>query len=187
MTSSLMILLAGLAVAACGASTPQPVPSAQPTTASGPAVAAPPKVDAPVTPSTPAEPTRAAPPPPPDLAQQKAVLASAELAAYETAKPALGKYCASCHTTVGKKAAKKKLDHFSMDTYPFGGEHAKSIGNEIRVVLAIDGNKKASMPSDKPGAVNGDELAAIKAWTEAWQASGAAGNHPAEPADKDDD
>ena len=99
----------------------------------------------------------------------------------------LGKYCASCHSRAGKKAAKKKLDHFSMDGYPFGGEHAKSIGNEIRVVLAIDGTKKASMPPDKPGSVTGDDLAAIKAWTEAWQASGAAGNHPADPADRDDD
>ncbi len=81
----------------------------------------------------------------------------------------------------------KKLDHFSMDSYPFGGEHARSIGNEIRVVLAIDRTKTASTPPDRPGSVTGDDLAAIKAWTEAWQASGAAENHPAEPADKDDD
>ena len=91
---------------------------------------------------------------------------------------------AACADTVPPliaKATKKKLDHFSMDGYPFGGEHATSIGNEIRVVLAIDGNKKATMPSDKPGSVTGDDLAAIKAWTEAWLASGAAGNHPIEP------
>ena len=97
------------------------------------------------------------------------------------------KYCANCHTKTGKKATGKKLGHFDMTTYPFGGEHAKSIGNEIRVVLAIDGHKKATMPDDKPGSVKGDDLAAIKAWTEAWQAAGAAGAHPADPADKDDD
>jgi hypothetical protein len=35
--------------------------------------------------------------------------------------------------------------------------------------------------------VTGEDLATIKAWSEAWQAAGAAGVHPAEPADKDDD
>jgi len=95
----------------------------------------------------------------------KADLLAAETAAYDKAKPAFEKYCASCHSKSGKKAEKKKLDHFDMTAYPFAGMHAKSIGNEIRVVLAIDGNKKASMPYDKP----------------------AAGLHPADPADKDDD
>ena len=127
------------------------------------------------------------PPPKVDPAKVRAELVAAETAAYEQAKPAFAKYCASCHTKAGKKANKKKLDHFAMDAYPFTGEHAKSIGNEIRVVLAIDGNKKATMPSDKPGSVTGSDLALIKAWTEAWQAAGKAGAHPAEPADKDDD
>ena len=78
-----------------------------------------------------------------------------------------------------------KLGHVDMTTYPFGGMHAKAIGNQIRVVLAIDG-PKATMPDDKPGSVKGADLALIKAWTEAWQAAGKAGVHPADPADKDD-
>lgn len=126
-------------------------------------------------------------PPKPDPEKVKADLLAAENAAYDNAKPVFRKYCASCHTKGGKKATGKKLGHFDMTTYPFGGAHTKSIGNEVRVVLAIDGNKKATMPDDKPGSIKGDDLALIKAWTEAWQAAGAAGVHPAEPADKDDD
>lgn len=117
----------------------------------------------------------------------KVDLFATEKAAYDKAKPAFQMYCATCHTKSGKKATRKKLDHFDMTTYPFAGEHAKSIGNEIRVVLAIDGAKKASMPEGKPGSVKADDLAAITAWTEAWRAAGAAGVHPADPADKDDD
>ena len=112
---------------------------------------------------------------------------AAESTAYDKAKPVFEKYCASCHTKTGDKATEKKLAHFDMTTYPFGGEHARSIGNEIRVVLAIDGEKKPTMPDDHPGAIQGDELATIKAWTDAWQAAGRAGVHPAEPAAKDDD
>jgi len=163
------------ALVACGGK-PAPTPV---TPAPAPVVAADP---------TPApEPTPAPLPPKVDPAKEQADLLAAETAAYEKAKPAFTKYCAGCHTKAGKKADKKKLAHFGMDAYPFTGEHAKSIGNEIRVVLAIDGHKKATMPSDKPGAVTGDDLAAIKAWSEAWQAAGKAGVHPAEPADKDDD
>ncbi len=117
----------------------------------------------------------------------KAELLAAETAAYDKAKPVFATYCASCHTKSGKKASAKKLGHFDMTTYPFGGEHAKSIGNEIRVVLAIDGAKKPSMPEGKPGSMKPDDVATIKAWTEAWRAAGAAGVHPADPADKDDD
>ena len=176
-------------IAACGGSKPPPAaPTAKPvegSTSSDPVAATPdPKPtpnDVPTKPVDPVEPVKA------DPGKQKAELAAAETAAYEKAKPVFAKFCSSCHTKAGKKAAKKKLDHFSMDTYPFGGEHIKSIGNEVRKVLAIDGAKKPTMPFDKPGSVKGDDLALIKAWTEAWQASGAAGNHPVDPADKDDD
>lgn len=113
-------------------------------------------------------------------------LYAAETAAYARAKPVFDKECARCHTKTGKKAKAKTLAHVDMTTYPFGGEHAASIGNEIRVVLGIDGHKKPSMPSDKPGSLTSDELATTKAWSEAWKAAGAAGVHPAEPADKDD-
>ena len=173
-------LVAG-ALAACGGSKHTPV--TPPTEGSGSATQT-----ATSTPdAAPATDTKPVEPPKVDPEKQKADLAAAETAAYDKAKPVFEKYCASCHTKAGKKSSKKKLDHFSMDTYPFGGEHTKSIGNEVRVVLGIDGGKKPTMPYDKPGSVQGDDLAAIKAWTEAWQASGAAGNHPAEPAEKDDD
>lgn len=122
-----------------------------------------------------------------DPEQVKADLLAAETAAYDKAKPVFTKYCASCHVKGGKKANAKKLKHFDMTTYPFGGEHAKSIGNEVRITLGLDTAKKPSMPKDKPGSVKGDDLAAITAWTEAWRAAGQGGVHPADPADKDDD
>jgi len=136
---------------------------------------------------TPVEEARPVEPAKPDPEKAKADLYAAETAAYDKAKPVFDKACARCHTKTGKKMKPKTLGHVDMTTYPFGGEHAASIGNEIRVVLAIDGHKKASMPSDKPGSLTSDELSTIKAWTEAWQAAGAAGVHPAGPADKDDD
>lgn len=164
-----------LALIACGGkSAPAPTP------APAPVAAAPAPAPAPVEAAKPVEPAK------PDPEAVKADLLAAETAAYDKAKPVFDKACARCHTKTGKKMKPKTL-HFDMTSYPFGGEHAASIGNEIRVVLGIDGNKKPSMPSDKPGSVKGDDLATIKAWTEAWQAAGAAGVHPAEPADKDDD
>jgi mono/diheme cytochrome c family protein len=168
------------ALVACGSKSPEPAkPEAKPES----------KLAPDSIPKAPPEPDTAKPPEPPkpDPEKVKADAVAAETAAYDKAKPVFTKYCANCHTKTGKKATAKKLGHLDMTTYPFGGEHAKSIGNEIRVVLAIDGHKKASMPDDKPGSVKGDDLDAIKAWTEAWQAAGAAGAHPAEPADKDDD
>jgi hypothetical protein len=61
---------------------------------------------------------------------------------------------AACHTKAGKKSAKKKLDHFDTDTYPFGGEHTAFIGDHIRDVLGLSG-KKVTMPSAKRGSVKG--------------------------------
>lgn len=180
-----LVIVLVSALAACGgsksAAPTTPPPATGDGAGSGSAMA-----EKPAEPTQPAEPTKPAEPAAP-AGPSKADLMAAETAAYEKAKPVFDKYCASCHTKAGKKATAKKLDHFTMDTYPFGGEHTKSIGNEIRVVLGIDGGKKPTMPYDKPGSVKGDDLALIKAWTEAWQASGKAGNHPADPADKDDD
>jgi len=178
MTKAIITFLTATALAACGGSKP-----ADPTT---PPPSPPPMGDgsAVATPEKPAEPAKPPEPPKPDPAKMKAELLASETAAYEAAKPVFGKYCASCHTKAGKKATKKKLDHVSMDSYPFGGMHTNSIGNEVRKVLGIDG-AKPTMPFDKPGSVKGDELATIKAWTEAWQASGKAGNHPVEPAEAD--
>ena len=188
MTKAIITFLTAAALASCGGSKSSD-PTTPPPMGDGSAVATP---DKPMEPAKPPEPPKEAPkepvkppePPKPDPAKVKADLMAAEMSAYDTAKPVFGKYCASCHTKAGKKATKKKLDHFTMDTYPFGGEHTKSIGNEVRKVLGIDG-AKPTMPFDKPGSVKGDDLATLKAWTEAWQASGKAGNHPVDPAEAD--
>jgi mono/diheme cytochrome c family protein len=111
---------------------------------------------------------------------RKAALLAEEHAAYEKAKPAFEKFCAGCHTQGGKQATEKKLDHFEMTSYPFGGHHAGTIGPTIRKVLAIEGGK-ATMPNGKPGSVSGDDLTAIAAWSKAWDAAQTAGAHPAAP------
>jgi mono/diheme cytochrome c family protein len=118
--------------------------------------------------ATPAEPGKPDP---------KAALLAAETSTWETAKPTFMKYCSTCHTKGGKKATKKKLDHFDMDTYPLGGHHTATIGFTIRKVLGL-GDKKPTMPYDTPGSVTGVELDAMKAWTDAWEASEKAGAHP---------
>ena len=115
------------------------------------------------------------PPPTPPPAPSGDLLAD-ERALWERAKPVLVKYCADCHTRDGKRAAKKKLDHFSLDSYPPGGHHTKTIGPAVREVLGIGGGK-ATMPFDKPGSVTGDDLAAVKAWADAWEAADNAGLH----------
>jgi mono/diheme cytochrome c family protein len=107
---------------------------------------------------------------------KKTALLADERAAYETAKPVFDKYCAGCHAHDGKQATKKKLDHFEMSSYPFGGHHAATLGPTIRKVLAIDGGK-ATMPYKKPGSLGADDLAAIAAWAKAWDAAQAAGAH----------
>jgi mono/diheme cytochrome c family protein len=119
---------------------------------------------------------------------KNAKLLADEHAAFEKAKPVFEKYCSGCHTQGGPHATAKKLDHFEMTKYPFGGHHAGTLGPTIRKVLAIGGGK-ATMPDSKPGAVKGDDLAAISAWTQAWDASQAAGAHPpvANHDDHDDD
>lgn len=183
MTKTLISLIASAALAACG-SKPAPTPTAPKETlqdhdhdhdhdGSAAGSAAPSVSDA-------GDPKA---PPRPDA---KAQLLAAETSAWETAKPTFTRYCATCHTKDGKKAAKKKLDHFDMDTYPFGGHHTATIGFTIRDVLGISG-KKATMPYDDPGAVKGDDLAAIKAWTDAWEAADKAGAHGAGEHDDDED
>ncbi|HEX2692160.1 MAG TPA: hypothetical protein VHN14_36370 [Kofleriaceae bacterium] len=120
-------------------------------------------------PEQPAEPAKADP---------KAELLATEASAWQTARPVFTKYCATCHAKDGKKATRKKLDHFDLATYPLGGHHTATIGFTIRDVLGISG-KKPTMPYDKPGLVKGDELAAVKAWTDAWEAAEKGGAHPA--------
>lgn len=182
MTRSLTPLLLAAVLAACGSTSPD-----SRTTPSTPPVSGPPTGTSPGSQSEtamPAEPAKPAEPPPaepekPDAPKPdpKAALLASETSAWETAKPVFMKYCATCHTKDGKKASKKKLDHFSLDTYPIGGHHTATIGFTIRDVLGL-GDKKATMPYDKPGSVKGDDLAAIKAWTDAWEAAQKAEAHP---------
>lgn len=169
-------LLPLLLLVACGSRSPEPAKPA-PEPAPAPVAEAPKEAAKPVETEPPAE------PPKPD---PKPGLLAAETSAWDTAKPVFTKYCATCHTKDGKKAAKKKLDHFDMDTYPLGGHHTATIGFTIRDVLGISG-KKPTMPYDKPGSIKGDELASIKAWTDAWEAAEKAGAHPPHGPVKDDD
>ena len=113
----------------------------------------------------------------PAVADSKADLLAAETRAWNAAKPVLDSACARCHTTAGKKASKKTLNHFNFDSYPPGGHHAATIGFTVRDVLGISG-KKPTMPSDKPGSVTGEDLRKIKAWTDAWEAAEKGGAHP---------
>lgn len=113
-------------------------------------------------------------------ADPKPALLAAETTAFERAKPVFEKYCAKCHTSRGKNASSKKLAHFDMTTYPFRGHHAGEMSATIRKVLAIGGGKP-TMPADKKGAVQGDELAAIAAWADAFDASHAGGAHEGMP------
>ncbi len=156
-----------IVLAACGSKSPPPKPTPPPPPHETPPPVAP-------------EPEKPSPP----KSDPKADALAAETAAYDQAKPVFEKYCATCHTKAGKKSAKKKLDHFDLDTYPFGGEHTAFIGFHIRGVLGLTG-KKATMPFDKPGSVKGDDLATIKAWTDAWEAAEKAGAHPAHGPDPD--
>lgn len=104
-------------------------------------------------------------------------LLAAEKAAYERAKPVFEIHCARCHTSSGDHKQKKKaLPHFSMDSYPFGGHHMAEMPETIRDVLGQAGDE-ASMPADNPGAVEGEELALILAWVDAFERSHKAGLH----------
>jgi mono/diheme cytochrome c family protein len=111
------------------------------------------------------------------IGDPNARLLADEVSAWEVAKPAFAKYCASCHTQDGAKASATKLGHFTMDAYPLGGHHASTIGATMRDVLGLSG-KKATMPADKPGSVTGADLAVIEAWINAWDAAEQGGAHP---------
>jgi hypothetical protein len=185
MTRSVTAVLFAALVSACGSKPAAPTtPPSPPEPNAGAATEEPPPAGSDAARPAAPEPERPAEPPKPveaakpDPAAGKADLLAAETGAWDTAKPVLQKYCATCHTREGKKAAKKKLDHFDLGSYPPGGHHTATIGFTIRDVLGITG-KKPTMPYGKPGSVTGDELAAIKAWTDAWDAAEHGGAHPA--------
>jgi hypothetical protein len=166
------ILFALLAItAACGGG------SSKPTTTPPPADPIPmPEPTEPVVGGEPAKPAKPVEPPAPDPAKVKAELLALETAAFEKAKPVFEKSCAKCHSKGAKLATAKKLGHFDMTTYPFGGHHAMEISGAIRKSLGIDGSKP-TMPFDKKGSVKGDELALIAAWADAFDASHKGGAH----------
>lgn len=124
----------------------------------------------------PAETKQEVPPEPakPDPEAMKKEAMDAETAAFEKAKPVFEASCKSCHVKGQKNANAKKLADFDMSAYPFGGKHGNAA--DIRKVLGIGGGK-ATMPKTKPGSVKGDDLAAIAAWADAFDAAETAGAH----------
>jgi hypothetical protein len=177
MTRPLFALLATLALAACGSKSP-PAETTPPPPDDEPAAAPPDAMPDDHEGHTMAAPDAA--PAGPDPAQIKADLLAAETAAYDQAKPVFEKYCASCHQKGGKSATAKKMGHFDMTEYPFGGHHTGEMAETIRKVLGIDGSKP-TMPKNKPGSVKGDELTLIAAWADAFQASHEGGAHEGMP------
>jgi hypothetical protein len=185
MKSHLVTILGAIAIAACGpkakSSTPTPITAgdADDDQPAGESMAGHDHADHPDGHQAPG-PDVAPPPSEPDPAQVKADLLAAETKAYEAAKPVFDKYCASCHQQGGKKATAKKLGHFDITRYPFGGHHAGEVGKTVRDVLGVGGGKP-TMPYGNPGSVKGDELALIVAWSEAFDASHAGGAHEGMP------
>jgi hypothetical protein len=125
----------------------------------------------------PDEPVKPDEPPMPD---PKVELVAAETAAYEKAKPVFEKFCGKCHSEGGKSKSDKKLAHLNITSYPFKSDHGADLAAEIREVLAIGGGK-ATMPADKKGSVKGDDLSAIAAWADAFDAAEKGGAHAAPP------
>lgn len=124
----------------------------------------------------PAEEAKQEPPPAEPAPDPKEEAKATELAAYEKAKPVFEGACKSCHVQGQKNANKKKLADLDITNYPFTGKHANAA--DIRKVLGIGGGK-ATMPKGKAGSVKGDDLAAIQAWADAWDAAETAGAHAA--------
>jgi hypothetical protein len=168
------LLLPIVLVAACSGGASKPATTTPPAT--GPAKAA--AAGDPATPGEAGGPGDSARPVPaaPDPAKIKAELLAAELAAFQKAKPVFGKYCASCHEKGGKNATSKKLAHFDITAYPFGGHHAVEVSKAVRKVLAIGGGTP-TMPLNDKGAVKGDDLALIATWADAFDAAYHGGAH----------
>jgi hypothetical protein len=105
-----------------------------------------------------------------------------EQAAYERARPVFEKYCVGCHKPYDGMVDRRGIEHIDMSTYPFGGHHAAEAGAAIREALGAAG-EPATMPMNSPGSVQGEDLALILAWADAFDAA-----HPAPAgADHDDD
>ena len=57
------------------------------------------------------------------------------------------------------------MHHLNMDTYPFTGPHAATAGRTIRDAIT---GPEASMPKDKPGSLQGSDLALVLQWADAF-------------------
>jgi|GEM_PF-1739567 len=171
-------LFAFAALAACGSKTPSPATQA-PDGPPAAVVAAEPSA----TPEATATPTPAATAPEvvpepatPDPAQAEKDLIAPEMSAYAQAKPVFDKFCAGCHTQGGPGAKKSTLAHFDTTSYPFQGHHSHEMAASIRKALGV-GGRKATMPRDKPGSVQGEDLALIMRWADAFNASHVSAAH----------
>ena len=103
---------------------------------------------------------------------------STERAAFEAARPALEVHCFRCHAKDGKKTKAKARAHLDMTSYPFKGHHAGEAGTAVRDALgAGPSGKRATMPSDEPGVVKGEELKRILVWADAFSSAHAAPPH----------
>ena len=89
-------------------------------------------------------------------------LHAVELSAYEKAKPVFEKFCANCHTQGRPGARSGTLAHFDTTVYPFAGHHSDDLAATVRAAIGATGGK-ATMPRNKPGAVQGEDLALIRA------------------------
>ncbi len=174
----IVVAFATFALAACGSKSPPAAPPTTPPVTDDEPVETPDAMPADHSGHTMAPPDAA--PTGPDPTQVKTDLLAAETAAYNNAKPVFEKYCGSCHQKGGKSATAKKMGHFDMTAYPFGGHHVGEMSATVRKVLGIDGSKP-TMPKGKPGSVKGDDLALIAAWADAFDASMAGGAHEGMP------
>jgi len=95
-------------------------------------------------------------------------VAAAELAAWTKSRSAFVEHCAECHTKDGGKPSARKLAKFDMSDYPFTGKKASAA--DMRKVLGMTGGK-ATMPKGKIGSVPDDDLEAIRAWADAYDAA----------------
>jgi mono/diheme cytochrome c family protein len=152
--------------AACGSPKPATTATATPT----------PVVTSPPTPTAELAATTESPAAPP--LDPNADLLAAEISAYETARPVFETWCVTCHQYAGgsSRTYPNAFKALGVSEYPFSGRH--STAKDIRAVLAIGGGRP-SMPKNKKGAVQGQELAAIAAWADAWDRADAAGAHAA--------
>lgn len=175
--SNPLFLCAFVTLVACGSKPPPPATQApdEPAAvvASEPGVT--PEATATPTPATTApevipEPATPAP------AQAEKDLLAAEISAYEAAKPVFDKFCAGCHTKAGPGAKKGTLAHFETTNYPFQGHHTDEMAASIRKTLGVGGGR-ATMPRNKPGSVQGEDLALILKWADAFDASHVSGAH----------